>query len=947
MKKRLCSLLLALALLVCVMPAVSAGLWDSTDVVSSADFRESVVVATGANISAFEKSYIGALTGEEALAGVSDWAKIETAAANALGFVPTTVSSGLQSPITRAEFAALAVETVHAISGMTNAEFFVPCTMCGEVSFTDASSVNVLTAAMLGIVNGYEDGSFRPNNSLTRQEAATMLTRMAELLGFDGYGAPISFIDTAGQWGADYIAKVSAMKNPYAAVSVMNGTGSGAFSPDDSYTREQAIVTMTRLAGAVIGDLSAYSGGAVVSLGQVASADRAVVETGSDDESIFNGGLVCAYNGWLFYSNLEDAGALYASKPDTGADVKLTDFAVCNINVTKNAVIFTDASGCFYYKSEGDAAVFSYPDDCSDLGGVIADCPDNAELMFGGVRYALSGMQSFWSDPMTGSLELTKYDSGEIYYYNMLLFDGMLIYNTMNEDESLLAMLPNSVLSVASNPSDGASFTGMHSYTTTIENESLLAMLPNTNSFFSFVSTPSDRAFLRKSDGVYYINIEVVDEDGDSTGEVKFSKAVGSAESALSSDSGLGGNASCFGTVEQGGYIYIQIGTESGARQINVYRSEDIRSADGGVPAPVAICENANGLISANGKVYFFDHSGSGELYQFGDDEGNNAAAPHTSLDDLGMSHSVGEDGYREYRYNGGSDASVYSIKKDSEGYWQWYRNGAPLAEGELCLPSFYARQNDKRTAEIVSMRAKLAEIMQQAEDEKKDALYMEAYHAAKAEGKSIADCHKAGRAAAGIPEPAVSPLSDAEKDAIASFGGDNDYDRSKYDEAKEQAEADAYAKAQAEAEAEAAAKARAEELAKAAAEAAKAAEEAAKKAAEEAAKTPQPTGDIAFAFSGVKSNRDIAYRVIQNDGSYCPSYFDEYFVQKAEDEGRLIYYAPDASGLTPYALTFDLYETPDSSDAHYHGAKRYTVTVYGYIGYETFIYFDGENFHQ
>lgn len=38
-------------------------------------------------------------------------------------------------------------------------------------------------AAALGIVTGYEDGTFRPYKTISRQEAAAMLDRLYQVLG--------------------------------------------------------------------------------------------------------------------------------------------------------------------------------------------------------------------------------------------------------------------------------------------------------------------------------------------------------------------------------------------------------------------------------------------------------------------------------------------------------------------------------------------------------------------------------------------------------------------------------------------------------------------------------------------------------------------------------------------------------------------------------------------
>ena len=50
--------------------------------------------------------------------------------------------------------------------------------VAANASYADA--VNLLSN--LGIIKGYEDGTFRPDNTVTRAEAATMIVRMLALV---------------------------------------------------------------------------------------------------------------------------------------------------------------------------------------------------------------------------------------------------------------------------------------------------------------------------------------------------------------------------------------------------------------------------------------------------------------------------------------------------------------------------------------------------------------------------------------------------------------------------------------------------------------------------------------------------------------------------------------------------------------------------------------------
>lgn len=96
------------------------------------------------------------------------------------------------------------------------------------------SSINQLVAA--GAISGYPDGSFKPDNTITRAEFATVLVKAFHLASQDGK----TFTDTAGHWAKDYIAA--------AANGVVNGYENGAFGPDDPITREQMAVMVVKAA---------------------------------------------------------------------------------------------------------------------------------------------------------------------------------------------------------------------------------------------------------------------------------------------------------------------------------------------------------------------------------------------------------------------------------------------------------------------------------------------------------------------------------------------------------------------------------------------------------------------------------------------------------------------------------------------------------------------------
>ena len=107
--------------------------------------------------------------------------------------------------------------------------------------FTDVSGqwyekeVNALAA--LGIVNGYADGSFGGNRSITRAEFVTMLVRAFDLTAPTGYVSP--FTDVNG-WSKPYV-------DAAAACGVVNGVTETTFAPDELITREQMMTMIYRV----------------------------------------------------------------------------------------------------------------------------------------------------------------------------------------------------------------------------------------------------------------------------------------------------------------------------------------------------------------------------------------------------------------------------------------------------------------------------------------------------------------------------------------------------------------------------------------------------------------------------------------------------------------------------------------------------------------------------
>lgn len=179
----------------------------------------------------------------------SSWAAEPIAQAQALNLLPAWLLYNYRSPITREEFCDLLIQLIPARSGKSADQFRSEMGIVGsafdEYQFTDTSKYSIRLAAALGLVNGTGDGAFSPNKSITRQEAAAMLQRTADLLGTVQKTQSLTFNDEAqiSDWAREAVDFVT-------SCGIMNGKGEG-FDPLGTYTREQAFITMLNTYNAV------------------------------------------------------------------------------------------------------------------------------------------------------------------------------------------------------------------------------------------------------------------------------------------------------------------------------------------------------------------------------------------------------------------------------------------------------------------------------------------------------------------------------------------------------------------------------------------------------------------------------------------------------------------------------------------------------------------------
>ena len=172
--------------------------------------------------------------------------------------VTDLLGSDYTKAITRGQFAALAIRYYETLMGDITGEDYTIAVNPGDDVFADSTgNTDMAKAYTLGILGGYNSAPDRsgvyvgPNDLITREQAATMLTRLMEklIVAFDSvgrtgwtvwYADSLPFTDTISDWALDGVRAVY-------GVGAMTGTTSTTFSAKSSYTIEQSIVTLMRV----------------------------------------------------------------------------------------------------------------------------------------------------------------------------------------------------------------------------------------------------------------------------------------------------------------------------------------------------------------------------------------------------------------------------------------------------------------------------------------------------------------------------------------------------------------------------------------------------------------------------------------------------------------------------------------------------------------------------
>lgn len=166
----------------------------------------------------------------------SSWAENEIVKAKAEGLVTDSVTYNYQANITREQFCELVILAYEKITGVR--------AQVGNTSFNDTYNKEILKAANLGIVTGYGNNVFGPNDLITREQIATMLVRMIDKsVSYENINV---YNDNYFKDKNDISSWALPSVNFAYDKGIMQGVGNNCIAPQANTTCEQAVLLVYR-----------------------------------------------------------------------------------------------------------------------------------------------------------------------------------------------------------------------------------------------------------------------------------------------------------------------------------------------------------------------------------------------------------------------------------------------------------------------------------------------------------------------------------------------------------------------------------------------------------------------------------------------------------------------------------------------------------------------------
>jgi len=134
--------------------------------------------------------------------------------------------------ITRAELTNILVKALNLPAASEKTTF-------KDVTETEWYSGCIAAATQAGLVNGYEDGTFRPDRTVTREELAVVLARVMDPVAPPDVKLPFKDAGEVSSWAADSLAAV-------VSEGLIKGYPDGTLQPGGRVTRAECAVMVYR-----------------------------------------------------------------------------------------------------------------------------------------------------------------------------------------------------------------------------------------------------------------------------------------------------------------------------------------------------------------------------------------------------------------------------------------------------------------------------------------------------------------------------------------------------------------------------------------------------------------------------------------------------------------------------------------------------------------------------
>ena len=162
---------------------------------------------------------------------IPEWLNGDDHFAYVIGYEDGTVRP--QNDISRAEVATI---FFRLLKDDVRAQYLAESNGFTDVAAGTWYNTAISTMAKMGVLDGYPDGSFRPDASITRAEFAVICARFDD----SARESDSSFTDISGHWAEAEIERA-------ATLGWINGYEDGTFRPDAEITRAEAMTLINRV----------------------------------------------------------------------------------------------------------------------------------------------------------------------------------------------------------------------------------------------------------------------------------------------------------------------------------------------------------------------------------------------------------------------------------------------------------------------------------------------------------------------------------------------------------------------------------------------------------------------------------------------------------------------------------------------------------------------------